>query len=367
MEVAGNASIITLNLVRADGTLRATRFIFDSGGGAIILDEALASDLGLKPIGEPIQDEGSRFTPVNPPDALFGSTSIALSTSKAFVHLGKQSFDTRESVEGLLPGKALEPYQVVLDYPNESFTIAPAGCVLHRGIKVRSPFISGSGHPQIDVEIAGRKFSLLLDTGSRVTLARWDVLKALSATHPMWPHASGASGSADMPGGNGGEFMLRVPELRWGALQVRNVLLVSRPDTTYSADNFETPGPISGALGGNVLRNFRVEIDYPNGTTYLEQNASDSGSDMNSVGLVLDIDSAGRLKVISLSSTASAVTRANIRPGDQILKIAGKRGSPWTITSASNALAGSIGDAKRIVINRHGKTLRTFAVVVDLL
>jgi hypothetical protein len=367
MEVDGNAPVITLSLIRADGTRRATRFIFDSGGGAIILDQAVATDLGLKPIGKPIQEEGGRFTPVNPPEALFGSSPIALSTSKAFVHSGKQSFDTRERVEGLLPGKALEPYQVVLDYPNKTFTIAPAGCVLHRGIKVKSPFIPGSGHPQIDVEIADKQFSLLLDTGSRVTLARRDVLTALSAAHPKWPHASGASGSANMPGGSGDEFMLRVPELRWGSLQVRNVLLVSRPDTTYSADRFETPGPISGALGGNVLRNFRVEIDYPNGTTYLEQKASDSDSDMNSVGLVLDVDIAGRLKVISISSTAAEVTKANILPGDQILKIAGKRGTPWTITDASNALAGSVGDAKQLVIKRHGKMLRTFAVVVDLL
>jgi hypothetical protein len=367
MEVDGNAPVITLDLRRADGTLRATRFIFDSGGGAIILDEAVASDLGLKPIGKPVRDKGSSFTPINPPDALLGSSPVALSTSKAFVHLGKQSFDTRERVEGLLPGKALEPYQVVLDYPNESFTIAPAGCVPHRGIKVKSPFISGSGHPQIDVEVADQEFALLLDTGSRVTLVRRDVLQALATAHPTWPRASGASGTANMPGGNGDEFMLRVPELRWGSLQIHNVLLVSRPDTTYSADRFETPGPIFGALGGNVLHNFRVEIDYPNGATYLEQKASDSDSDMNSVGLVLDVDAAGRLKVISTSSTAAKVTKANIRPGDQILRIAGKRGSPWTITDASNALAGSVGDAKSMVIKRHGKTFRTFAVVVDLL
>jgi C-terminal processing protease CtpA/Prc len=88
---------------------------------------------------------------------------------------------------------------------------------------------------------------------------------------------------------------------------------------------------------------------------------------MNSVGLVLDVDIAGRLKVISISSTAAEVTKANILPGDQILKIAGKRGTPWTITDASNALAGSVGDAKQLVIKRHGKMLRTFAVVVDLL
>jgi hypothetical protein len=367
MEVVGDAPIVALKLLRADGTLRPARFVFDSGGGAIILDETLASDLGLKPTGKPIEDEGSGFSPVSAPKAYLGAKPISLSTSKAFVHLGKRSFDTRERVEGLLPGKALEPYDIVLDYPASRFSIASAGCVKHRGVKASSPFLPGSGHPQIAVAIGSNGYSLLLDTGSRVTLARHDLLAALSAAHPTWPRALGASGNADMPGGSGQEFMLRVPELSWGSLVVRNVLLVSRPDATYSANKFETPGPISGALGGNVLKNFRVEIDYPDDATYLEQKTSDPGADMHSVGLVLDISATGALVVVGISSTAAAVTKSNIRSGDQILEIAGKRGSPWTIIQASDALSGAVGESKQVLIRRGGRAIRTSAVVAALL
>jgi hypothetical protein len=104
MMVEGNVPIVTLNLKRVDGTMRAARFVFDSGGGAIILDEGLASDVGLQPTGKPITDGGVRFVPTVPPIAQFGSTVVVLSSSKAFIHMGKSSFDTRERVEGMLPG-----------------------------------------------------------------------------------------------------------------------------------------------------------------------------------------------------------------------------------------------------------------------
>ena len=45
---------------------------------------------------------------------------------------------------------------MVLDYPRERFTIAPSGCVKHRGVKVPSLFLPASGHPRIDVSVAAR-------------------------------------------------------------------------------------------------------------------------------------------------------------------------------------------------------------------
>jgi hypothetical protein len=367
MMVESNAPVVMLILKRPDGTMRSARFVFDSGGGAIILDESLASDLGLKPTGEAIAEDGVRFAPTNPPVAQVGSTEVSLTTSKAFIHQGTGSFDTRERTEGLLPGKVLEPYQVVLDYSGRRFTIAPAGCVEHRGVKVPSPFLPASGHPRIVASVEGEPYGFLLDTGSRVSLARRDLLERLSAAHPNWSHSTGASGVADMPGGNGEEFLLRVPEVTWGAFHVRNVLFASRPNETYSASSFETPASIVGALGGNVLKNFRVEIDYPNGTTYLEQKAGDAGNDMHSAGLVLDMDAAGDLVVRAISSTAAALTKSNIRPGDQIVEIEGKRGMPWKIVDASDALSGTVGETKRLVIRRAGKDIQTTAAVAQIL
>jgi hypothetical protein len=367
MTVEGNAPIVTLSFKRLDGTTRLARFVFDSGGGAVILDQGLANDLGMTPTGEAITEDGVSYAPANPPSVQVGLVPVSLSTSKAFIHLGARSFDTREQVEGLLPGKALEPYNVVLDYPRGRFTVAPAGCVKHRGVKVLSPLLAASGHPRIEVSMDGKSYGLLLDTGSRVALARRDLLESLSAAHTTWPHSIGASGAADMPGSDGKEFLLRVPEVIWGTFRIKNVLFVSRPSETYSPGTFETPGPIFGALGGNVLKEFRVEIDYPDGTTYLEQRAGGLGNDMDSAGLVLDVDATYKLVVRAISATASAITKSNIHPGDQVIEIEGKRETPWNIIDASDALSGAVGEIKRLVIMRDGKEIQASAVVARLL
>jgi hypothetical protein len=333
----------------------------------VLIDDILASDLGLKPSGVEIEDSAEHYAPVKMPPAMIGGFSVSLETSRAFIHRGGRSFDPREHIEGLLSGKALEPYQVVVDYPHRLFSVAASGCIRHRGLEVESPFLPASGHPRVVVLELGREYGFLLDTGSRVTLVRRDLLESLSAAHPEWPHSAGASGAADMPGGNGTEFLLRVPELEWGPFHLRNVLMVSRPNETFSPTDFETPEAIVGALGGNVLSSFRVEIDYPHGKTYLEEVQEPDASDMNSAGLVLDVNARDQLVVVAVSPSADVKARRNVRPGDTILKIAGKRETPWAITDASEALSGKIGKKIRLLILRGGKEVFVTVIIAHLL
>ncbi len=115
-----------------------------------------------------------------------------------------------------------------------------------------------------------------------------------------------------------------------------------------------------------MLKNFRVEIDYPHGTTYLEQRTDELDGDMNSVGLVLDVDSVNNLVVRAISATAAALTKSNVHPGDQIIEINGKHELPWKIVDASNALSGPVGEIKRIILLRDRKQVQTTAVVARL-
>lgn len=61
MTVDGNAPIVTVIFKHTNGTTRLARLVFDSGSDAIILDESLANDLGLKPTGEAITDGYALF------------------------------------------------------------------------------------------------------------------------------------------------------------------------------------------------------------------------------------------------------------------------------------------------------------------
>jgi len=75
-------------------------------------DSRRISDSNLREPSYPKTGSGS--VPSNVPAARVGRMPVDLRTSKAFVHLGATSFTNRDTVEGLLPGKALEHYQVVL-------------------------------------------------------------------------------------------------------------------------------------------------------------------------------------------------------------------------------------------------------------
>ena len=61
----------------------------------------------------------------------------------------------------MLPGAALEHYQVVLDYPRQLLSIGEPGTIPHQGERLSSPYLASSGHPRVEVSIAGTTPRLL--------------------------------------------------------------------------------------------------------------------------------------------------------------------------------------------------------------
>jgi hypothetical protein len=367
MSVEGNAPIVTLTLKREDGGSRTARFLYDSGGGAIILNEDLARDIGLKAEGPVISEEGQRYREVNVPAAWVGGMPIDLKGSKAFMHLGAASFTNRDTVDGMLPGKALEEYQVVLDYPRQELSLGEPGTLPHRGERLAAPYVASSGHPRVEVRIGDKTFGFLLDTGTQLTLLREDLLQKWSGDNPKWPRSRGAVGPANVDGAADDALLLRIPLVKIGSFSVVQVAAVSRPNEMYSATKFETPAAIVGALGGNVLSRFRVEIDYPDKLLFLEPSDKTPENDFQTVGLVLDTNAAGELVVRAVSSSASPMTRQNILPGDVILQIGTASKAPYTLTVAGRALSGAVGERKQLHILRNGEPLVVEATVSRIL
>jgi hypothetical protein len=293
---------------------------------------------------------------------------VDLRTSKAFVHLGTTSFTNSVKIEGLVPGKAFEHYQVVLDYPRQLFSVGEAGSLPHSGKRLACPYVAASGHPRVEVEIDGANYGFLLDTGTEVTLARLDTLQKWSREHPGWPKSAGAAGPANENGAADADvFMVRIPALQFGPFRLTHVAIASRSDEEYSSASYETPASIIGALGGNVLSQFRVEIDYPEQLLFLEQSGRAKADDFDTVGLVLGTHSAGQLTVRAVSSAASEVTRRNILPGDVIVRISGVGKAPHSFTQAAQALSGAVGERKQLHILRNGKSMSVTVVVARVL
>ena len=157
---------------------------------------------------------------------------IELRSGRAFMHLGAASFTNRDTVEGLLPGKAFEHYQVVLDYPRQEWSVGEPGTLKHRGERISAPFIASSGHPRIEVSLGEETFGMLLDTGTQLTLFREDFLQRWSRDNPGWPRSRGPVGPANVPGVADDALLLRIPVLKIGSLNIARVAAVSRPDQT---------------------------------------------------------------------------------------------------------------------------------------
>lgn len=274
LRVEGNRPFVELTFRRADGSDRSARFLVDSGGGGFLIAEGLARDLGLA-WGELIREEGQEFASVAaPPKAFVGEFPLDLDAKRVFVVIGTENILTPAApghAEGMFPGHLLARYHVVFDYPNATFSLARPGVLTPKGDGLPMPVSKRQRFPRVEIEVDGVTHGFLVDTGASFTMVSELLLKSWGDAHPDWPRHPGAVGDAATLGGVTLETML-VPDARWGAHHLQQFGVVSQREGTFERTmSSMMTAPIVGSLAGNVLKNFRVELDYANETLYLSE------------------------------------------------------------------------------------------------
>ena len=271
--VEKNRPYVELTFQRPDGSKRKAHFLVDSGGGGFQIAEPLARDLGLK-WGPTMREENGEFALItNPPKVWIGDFPLEIDPKMVGVNLGVSAVLPNELApfphEGLLPGRVLAKYHVVFDYPKGKFTIARAGVLKPAGASLPMPVNPLTGFPRAELEIDGKTYGFLIDTGAAVTIVSDVLLKALGAAHPDWQRHPGAYGEGALQGGRTVETM-SLPGGRWGAHQLKEFVVVSQPEGVYErTTSRRMTAPVMGSVAGNVLKRFRVELDYPNAKLYL--------------------------------------------------------------------------------------------------
>ena len=162
--------------------------------------------------------------------------------------------------------------------------------------------------------------------------------------------------------------MLRLAEATWGGARVEQVAAVSRPVGTF--ENYMSgmmTSPIVGAIGGNILKQFRVEIDYANGVVYLQKSGAAEPRDTDAVGLTLQVEASGAVTIVAVSPANDRSVLDAIRPGDRLRQIDGRPADGLTLSALQRALAGKPGDTKTLVIERGGQQLTVRAVTARIL
>lgn len=363
-----NRPFIDLEFRRPDGRARTARFWVDTGGGAFIICEPLARELGLK-FGPEFAEQGRRFAATTPPKVTIDGMSLDLDGARAIIAVAEKTVGPRVSAEGLLPGHVLKQYQVVFDYPGKQFTLATPGSLKPRGARLESPVHPRSGFPRIEAQIGGQTYGFLLDTGASFTMISQEVLDEWSGKHPDWQRTVGAVGAANMGIGamEASATMMRIPNVKLAEFQLQSIIAVSRTPGTFEKSMSQMmTRPIVGAIGGNVLTSFRIEIDYANGLTYLEKRA-DPDETLDIVGLTLGAQRDGTYLISGVSKENSPEVLQSIKEGDKLLRVDKLEVLGTPLADVVNSLRGAPKQVHTLILEREGRQFTVRAPAVRIL
>src|SRR5262249_25563370 len=335
-------------------------------GGGFLLAEPLARDLNLT-LGETFKEEGQTFASIKPPLTRLGAMPLNLENASAFVLVGAKSVSPGVEAEGMLPGHILKRYHVIFDYPGKQFTLAKPGSIKPRGTRMASPVNDRSGFPRIEAQIGGETFGFLLDTGASFTMISQELMNRWVTEHSDWQHTTGAFAAANMIGSpmEAKALMVRIPQISLADVKLESVAAVSRPKGTF--ENYMSKmmaAPIVGAIGGNVLSAFRIEIDYANGATYFEKRAALNPNDLTLVGINLSPNADGSYKILSVSERHDKEVIEAIKAGDRLIKIGSFEVTSAPMAKVIEALRGKPDEKRTLVLERDGKQ---FSVTVPVL
>src|SRR5262249_47653432 len=197
----------------------------------------------------------------------------------------------------------LQRFVVTLDYRQKTLTLARPGAQKIEGVAVPCAINPKTGLVTIGISIEGDVYPLAIDAGAGYTWVRGNVVARWLTAYPEWLRAQGAVGQSNA---NMVDYDLekegvvaRLPQMSIGSVALRGVGLLGTgsilgrfADSLLGDlfwDNWQklAAGPVVGWLGGNILKNFKLTIDYPNRVTYWQKQAEPDIHDLDQVGLTL--------------------------------------------------------------------------------
>ncbi len=359
----GNRVYAKLAFVRPNGSLHQALAFVDMGSPSTILTSSLFKELQL--------DRNQRLT------FQIGAMLVHMPAAQVTSDPSpRYSVGSDLKVEAVLPAGLMQHYVVVVDYQKKTLTLAPPGTLKPEGIPVAFHINKETGLIAVDASINGRSYPITIDNGSAYTWVRQSTARSWLAVHPKWERGVGAVGPSNMMmAGDGWEssgILLRIPDTRIGSLNLKDVgALAAGPGSPVSGklelfDWYSTKNalPVIGWLGGNVLKRFRLTIDYPHRTLYwLTQGTSDS-DDLDQVGLTLQAKG-GDYIVAAVATKAGKPSVQNVQPGDKLLRIDAlkTRHASWGAIYA--AFHGKPGEVRHLLLERKGTQLEVPATVTS--
>jgi hypothetical protein len=363
-----NRVFAELTFVRPDGTLRKAVAFVDFGTPRMVIDQNLR---------EEVQPDHNKPLLLRVGNLQIPIESSAFETDTGLGFTGRDGKRTIP-VEAILAGGLLKNYQVVLDYAKRTLTIGRTDTLEGEGVPCRvnekTGLISATG------TIAEHSYALAIDCGSAYSWIRQDVAQQWVKAHPDWKRGTGAVGEANMQtrtdGAEAKATILRLPEIGFGSLQLKQIgalgISAEAPpippapgEGAVHGDFFDwyskkAPEPVIGWIGGNVLKGFRVMIDFPRGMIYWEQQIELDPHDLDQVGVTLEKRDTGYF-IAGIAQKDGKPTVDVVRVGDRLIQVDDLQLSDATRGAIFGALHGKPGSVRKLVVERDGKRLAVAA------
>jgi hypothetical protein len=370
LTVEDHRIFVDAQFVRKDGSLRTARLWVDTGTPDFQISEKLAKDLSLD-ISAPVikSEDGVPQVPVQLPGLQVGGMTLDLQGAEPMVIIGPQKVFAGSQTEGNLPATVFMRYQLVLDIPHQSMTLAQPGRAKAKGRRVPCLVQPKTGMVQIEAIIDGQKYGLALDSGAPYSMISSAAIKGWATQHLNWPQIVGAAGPAnlfDIPRLLRGS-MMRIPQIQWGGVLLQNVGVLGMDPEFVSWYSKKTAAPVVGFLAWNVLHAYRVTIDYPGSVVYFEKQGKIDSHDMDAVGITLAHSRTGGYAIVGIVQKDGKPAVDGAQPGDKLLKVDDLDVTQVDMQTAVAALGGRPGATHSLVLNRKGATLTIKAHVIRLI
>ncbi len=364
-----NRVVIDVDISRPDGSTRRIRGWVDNGNPDLYLSRRVATLLGLNvTCGE---HECSAPPPL---DITIGGMRISLAAVKE----AKIPLKPVDAAAALFPGMSAEinipstilrNYDVLINFPGHELTIAQPGTLKFNGGKAKVIVNPETGLVQVPSQIENKKYNLALDVGSSISFLSEELFAGLAATHPYWPHMTGAVGPANMWGldDEPNWKLIRVDRIQYGPLFFTDVPVVAFPRDRQDFFAKRAGVPTAGLLGADALMNYRIGLDYAHSIVYFDIGRLFNFPAFDVIGLILRPEDDGRFTILGIADYDGKPSVPDVQAGDHLVAVdsipvlGNTMGQVWLL------LGGEPGKERKLTIERDGKRFAVIAKVQHFL
>jgi hypothetical protein len=163
---------------------------------------------------------------------------------------------------------------------------------------------------------------------------------------------------------------VRVRRLALGALTIENVGVLGTgagAKLSGALDLFDwyskkNAVPVIGWIGGNVLKGYRLTIDYPRRVTYWLKQSNPDAHDLDQLGITLRFDGTAYL-VAGIATKNQKPTVEGVVPGDTLVRVGELDLAKATWGAIYDSMHGKPGDSRTLLLGRDGKRVSVDAKI----